>query len=121
MAHFVKLDDNNIVIDVIVVNNQTLNDLPFPESESIGIAFLTDWSNGYINWRQTSYNNNFRKRYAGIGYTYDANLDAFIRPKPYPSWFLNMNTCDWDAPTPCPDDGKIYDWDETTLSWVEIK
>ena len=120
MAHFAKLDNQNIVLDVNVVNNETINNLPFPESEPVGVAFLTDWSGGYTNWKQTSYNANFRKNYAGIGYTYDAVLDAFIAPKPYPSWLLNTTTCQWNAPIPYPADGKMYSWDEETQSWVEV-
>ena len=119
MAHFAKLDDNNVVLDVNVVNNQTIDDLPFPASEPVGVNFLTEWSGGYTNWKQTSYNGNFRKRYAGVNYIYDATLDAFIPPKPYPSWLLNTVTCDWNAPVPYPNDGKEYYWDETTQSWVE--
>lgn len=117
MAHFAKLDDNNIVIDVNVVNNDVVNNLPFPESEPIGIDFLTQWSGGYTNWKQTSYNNNFRKRYAGIGYTYDTSLDAFIAPQPYPSWTLDPVTTNWVAPVPYPTDGKDYTWNESTQSW----
>ena len=120
MAHFAKLDEQGTVIDVNVVNNETLNNLPFPESEPLGVAFLTEWSGGYSNWKQTSYNANFRKNYAGIGYTYDAALDAFIAPKPYPSWLLNTNTCQWVPPTPYPSDGNLYTWDEETLSWVQV-
>ena len=120
MAHFAKLNDQNIVLDVNVVNNETINNLPFPESEPVGVAFLTEWSGGYTNWKQTSYNANFRKNYAGIGYTYDAVLDAFIAPKPFPSWLLNTETCQWQAPTPYPSDGNMYSWDEATQSWVEV-
>ena len=120
MANFAKLDDQDIDIDVNVFNNETINNLPFPESEHVGIAFLTEWSGGYTNWKQTSYNANFRKNYAGFGYTYDATLDAFIAPKPYPSWLLNTTTCQWNAPIPYPADGKRYYWDEETLSWVEV-
>ena len=120
MAHFAKLDEQGTVIDVNVVNNETLNNLPFPESEPVGVAFLTEWSGGYTNWKQTSYNANFRKNYAGVGYTYDAVLDAFIPPKPYPSWLLNTNTCQWVPPTPYPSDGNLYTWDETTQSWVQV-
>jgi len=119
MAHFAKLDENNLVIDVNVVSNNDINDLPFPESEPVGVEFLTTWSGGYTNWKQTSYNNSFRKRYAGIGYIYDASLDAFITPKPFSSWTLNTQECDWEAPVPYPSDGKTYVWDESTLSWVE--
>lgn len=120
MGHFVKLDEQNLVIDATVVNNETLGNLPFPESEPVGVAFLTEWSGGYTNWKQTSYNANFRKNYAGIGYTYDAVLDAFIAPKPYPSWLLNTETCRWQPPTPYPSDGNMYTWDEAAQSWVKV-
>jgi len=120
MGHFAKLNDQGLVIDVNVVNNETLNNLPFPESEPVGIAFLTEWSGGYSNWKQTSYNVSFRKNFAGIGCTYDSVLDAFIYPKPYPSWLLNTETCQWQAPVPYPNDGKNYYWNEDTQQWVEI-
>lgn len=118
MAHFAKIDSNNIVLDVNVVDNQTINNLPFPDSEPVGIAFLTEWSGGYSNWKQTSYNASFRYNYACIGFTYDATADAFIPPKPYPSWLLNTQRYIWEAPVPYPTDGKVYIWDEATQSWV---
>ncbi len=121
MAHFAKLDENNNVMEIFVVNNVDCDDLLFPKSEPVGVAFLTQWSGGYTNWKQTSYNNNFRVRYAGIGYIYDADLDAFIPPKPYQSWLLNTTTCDWQAPVPYPSDGKRYYWNETTQSWVLLE
>ena len=93
MANFAKLDEDSVVLEVNAVSNGVLEDLPFPESEALGIAFLTEWSGGYSNWKQTSYNANFRKNYAGIGYTYDSVLDAFVSPKPYPSWLLDTETC----------------------------
>jgi hypothetical protein len=119
MAHFAKLDENNVVLEIHVVhNNELLQD--GVESESKGIQFLVDWSGGYPLWKQTSYNGNFRKNYAGIGYTYDATRDAFIPPQPFPSWVLNEDTCLWDAPTPMPTDGQFYRWDEPTTSWVVL-
>ena len=119
MAHFAKLDENNVVIEVLAVhNNELLQD--GVESEAKGIQFLVDWSGGYTNWKQTSYNRNIRKNYAGIGYTYDATRDAFIPSKPFPSWTLNETTCLWDAPTPMPTDGERYQWDEATTSWVAV-
>ena len=118
MASFAKLNDKNIVIDGIALDNETVDNLPFPESEPVGVAFLTEWSGGYTNWKQTSYTASFRKNYAGIGFSYDQNLDAFIPPKPYPSWLLNTNTCQWQAPVPYPNDGNLYIWDEATQSWV---
>jgi hypothetical protein len=114
MAHFVKLDDNNIVLEVNVVANAALDS---NNEEASGIAFLTEWSGGYSNWKQTSYNNNIRKQYPGIGYSYDPVADVFIAPQPYPSWSLDENY-DWQAPTPMPTEGRWY-WDEATLSWVE--
>jgi hypothetical protein len=119
MAHFAKLDENNLVIDINVVDNEDVLDLPFPESEPVGIEFLKNWSGGHTNWKQTSYNNNFRKNYAGIGCLYDAQRDAFISPKPFESWNLDEETCQWVAPTPMPNDGTIYVWDELTNSWIK--
>lgn len=120
MAHFAQLNDNNIIITVIVVNNDVIDNLPFPESEPIGIDFCKSLYGPDTNWRQTSYNANFRKNYAAIDGYYDATLDAFIPPKPFPSWLLNTETCQWNAPVPYPTDGKPYYWDEATLSWVEM-
>jgi hypothetical protein len=119
MAHFAKLDENNVVLEVLVVhNNELLQD--GVESEAKGIQFLVDWSGGYPLWKQTSYNGNFRKNYAGVGYTYDSARDAFISPQPFSSWVLNEDTCLWDAPVPYPTDGKFYQWDEATTSWVAV-
>ena len=120
MASFARIDENNVVTSVISVSNDVLNNLPFPESEALGIAFLTDWSGGYSNWKQSSYNANFRVHHAGIGYSYDPMLDAFVPPKPFPSWILNANTVLWEPPVPYPNDGKQYSWNEETQSWVEI-
>lgn len=121
MAHFAKLDENNIVIDVNVVSNDVVQNKSFPESEPLGVTFLSEWSNGFSNWKQTSYSASFRKNYAGIGFTYDANLDAFIPPQPYPSWTLNSEMCKWEAPVPYPTDGKTYVWNEPTFSWVLVE
>jgi hypothetical protein len=114
MAHFAKLDENNIVLEVNVVSNDVLD--PANEENS-GIAFLTEWSSGYTNWVQTSYNNSFRKQYAGIGYTYDPVNDIFVRPQPYPSWTLDDNF-DWQAPISKPTEG-VWTWDEEIGNWVE--
>ncbi len=119
MAHFAKLDENNLVLEVNCLDNNELL-VDGVEVEAKGIAFLTMWSGGYYNWKQTSYNGNFRKNYAGIGYIYDSTRDAFIAPKPYPSWLLDEQTCQWVAPIPMPDDEKPYNWDENTISWVAI-
>jgi hypothetical protein len=117
MAHFAKLDENNVVFEVhLVNNNELLQD--GVESETKGIQFLIDWSGGYTKWKQTSYNGKIRKNYAGVGYTYDSVRDAFIPPQPFPSWVLNEETCQWDAPVAMPADGQLYNWDEASLSWV---
>jgi hypothetical protein len=119
MAHFAKLDENNVVLEVNVIDNKNLLDSNGIEQEEVGVAFLVQWSGGYTNWKQTSYNGNIRKNYAGIGYTYDATRDAFIPPKPYASWLLNEDTCVWESPVPYPNDGNYYVWDEATTNWVE--
>ena len=120
MAHFAKLDENNVVIEVNVLNNDDINNLPFPESEPVGIEFLKNWSGGYTNWLQTSYNSNFRIHYAAVGYKYNNELDGFIPPQPYESWTLDSVTFWWKPPIPYPDDGKFYNWDEPTLNWKEL-
>jgi hypothetical protein len=118
MAHFAKLDDNNIVKQVIVVSNNELLDESGIESEQKGIDFCTNLFGG--QWIQTSYNGSIRKNYAGQGYFYDSILDAFIAPQPYPSWVLDADA-KWQPPTPYPvEEGKFFNWDELTLSWVEI-
>jgi hypothetical protein len=118
MAHFAQLDENNLVIQVIVVNNSECLDENGNESEAVGVAFCQSLLGG--NWKQTSYNGNIRKNYAGIGYQYDLTRNAFISPKPYASWLLNESTCQWDAPIPMPTGDKRHQWDEATTSWVEI-
>jgi hypothetical protein len=115
MSHFAQIDENNIVTQVLVIEQDVVDTGLFGEPSS----FI-----------QTSYNTQggvhklggtpLRKNYAGIGYTYDKNRDAFIPPKPFNSWVLNESTCLYDAPTPMPTDGKMYTWDENTTSWVEI-
>ena len=117
MAHFAEIGLNNVVLRVIVVANEELMDNG-QESEAKGAEFCRNLLGG--TWVQTSYNGNFRKNFAGIGFTYDQNRDAFIPPKPYPSWNLNEETCQWEAPVPMPQDGKNYAWDEPTTNWVEV-
>lgn len=117
MAHFAKLDENDTVIAVIVVNDEWLNDGTEVENEALGISALQTWS-GHPYWAQTSYNDRIRVRYAGIGYTFDRIRNAFIPPKPYASWVLDDATINWTAPVPMPAEGKWY-WDEETLSWQE--
>jgi len=119
MAHFAQIDQNNVVTQVIVVHNNELMDNGV-ESEAKGIAFCQSLFPG-TNWKQTSYNANMRKNYAGIGFTFDAGRDAFIPPQPFSSWVLNEQTYRWDAPVPYPQDGKNYRWDEPTVSWIQIQ
>lgn len=119
MAHFAKLDENNVVLEVHCVNNIELLTSEGQESETMGYAFLVRWSGGYSRWKQTSYNGTIRKNYAGVGYTYDSTRDAFIPPKPFASWVLNETTCRWEAPTPYPTDNKAYSWNEEQLVWIE--
>lgn len=118
MAHFAEIGLNNTVLRVIVVHNNDCIDENGNESETKGAEFCRTLLGG--TWMQTSYNANVRKNFAGVGYVYDSQRDAFIPPKPYESWVLNEDTCRWDAPTPMPQDGKPYIWDEPTTSWVEI-
>lgn len=119
MAHFAKLDENNIVLEVNSVNNDVLD--PNNE-EASGIAFLTEWSGGHTNWKQTSYNKNIRANYAGIGYKYDDLFDAFIPPQPYPSWKLNYTTFQWEAPVAKPQDTEeyFYKWSEINKEWIQV-
>ena len=117
MAHFAQLNDNNVVTQVIVVANEELLDNGV-ESEAKGIAFCQSLLGG--NWKQTSYNGNIRKRYAGIGYTYDADKDVFIAPQPYPSWTLDENT-EWQPPVTMPvEEGKRFAWFEPNQQWIEL-
>ena len=125
MAHFARLNETNEVIRVHVLNNEVITDGDGVEQEQLGIDFLTSLY-GAGNYVQTSYNHNFRKQFAGNGFTYDAAKDKFISYQPYPSWTLNEDTCHWEAPVAHPfdaagDDGKLYRWDEDTTNWVEIE
>lgn len=118
MAHFAQLDEFNIVRQVIVVANNECLDANGQESEAVGVAFCTNLLGG--RWLQTSYNNNIRVRFAGIGYKYDVVRNAFIPPQPYLSWVFDETTLDWVAPVPYPTDGKSYIWDEAIQNWVEV-
>jgi hypothetical protein len=117
LAHFCRLE-NNVVKQVIVVSNQDILDDKGQESEEVGIKFCSNLLGG--TWKQTSYNATIRKNYAGIGYTYDEGRDAFIAPKPFASWVLDEETCQWKAPVDMPTDDKRYSWDEESKSWVEV-
>ena len=116
MAHFAKLDDNNTVLEVVVINNNELLDGNGNENEEIGIEFLQAHFDHKM-WKQTSYNGNFRKNYAGIGYTYNSDLDAFVPISPFASWTLDTDTCTWISPVTYPTDGNHYSWDEQTQQW----
>ena len=125
MAHFCQLDENNIVTQVIVVGNDDCTDANGNEVESIGVAFCQKLLGAETNWKQTSYNNSTRVRYAGIGYSYNAELDAFIAPKPFASWVLNEETADWESPVGAAPSlteaevtaGSYYTWDEENGEW----
>jgi hypothetical protein len=113
MAHYAFLDENNVVTEVIT---------GIDETQLIEGLDTETW---YGNFRgqvckRTSYNGNIRKNYAGIGYTYDAERDAFIAPKIYESWVLNEDTCQWESPVAYPDDGLLYNWNEDSVSWVLV-
>ena len=131
MAHFAELDENNIVLRVLVVGNDDIVDENGDEQEQLGISFLRNIFGFNTNWKQTSYNGNFRFRYAGIGMTFDETLNAFIGSSPYASWTLNELTTEWDPPIPRPSlteeqasDGYFYVWNEdnyqsdNTTGWV---
>jgi len=125
MAHFAKLNENNVVTQVVVIDNKDTADVNGVEKEHIGAAFCEKLFGGA--WKQTSYNGTIRKNYAGIGYTYNAEIDAFVPPQPYASWTLNNDTAQWEAPVPMPEDAgtgeppKMYSWDEATTSWKETE
>jgi hypothetical protein len=124
MAHFAILNESNIVTRVEVINNDVILDGDGVEQEQLGIDFLTSLY-GAGNYKQTSYNRSIRKNYAGVGYTYDAVKDKFIKSKPFASWSLDEND-DWKAPITYPDDDKDYYWNEdnyqadNNTGWVEI-
>ena len=142
MSHFAKLDSNNLVTQVIVVNNSDITDVKGDEVESIGVAFCQKLLGADTNWKQTSYNNNMRGNYAGIGYTYMTNVatlgvgstDIFIRQQPYPSWSVGVGTAEWYPPnnpgiapaltTSERNAGKVYVWNESnyqsnpSTAWV---
>jgi hypothetical protein len=110
MSHFAEVDENNVVLRVLVGDNDMPNE---------GYDWFVENLGG--TWIKTSYNGSIRKNFAGIGYTYNEELDAFIPPKPYDSWSLNESTCLWQAPVAYPQDGRAYLWNEESLLWVEIE
>ena len=122
MAHYAFLDDNNIVTEVIVGVDEYITQTDLDGTEVGGSS--ESWETWYGNFRgqtckRTSYNGNYRKNYAGVGYTFDSAKDAFIPPKPFPSWVLNEDTCVWDAPIPHPEGEGLWFWDEDSLNWIE--
>jgi hypothetical protein len=127
MAHFCQLDENNVVTQVIVVAQLRLPRMPtgVEKEEHIGAAFCEKLLGG--TWKQTSYNGSIRKNYAGLGYTYNTDIDAFVPPKPFASWLLNEDTAQWEAPVAMPADAgtgeppKRYTWDEDSVNWIEVQ
>ena len=117
MAHFSEINSEGIVQRVIVVDNNDCKDAEGNESEAVGAAFCNNLLGGI--WKQTSYNANIRTNYAGIGYKYDEELDAFIAPQPFSKWILNEETAQWEAPVPYPEDEKIYTWNDNKGEWEE--
>lgn len=125
MAHFCKLGIGNIVEEVHVVNNEVITDSTGNEQEQLGVDFLNNLYGTRDVWKQTSYNGSFRKNFAGIGYKYDSERDAFISPQPYNSWTLNEETCTWIPPIPFPtiteeNKDNIYQWNETNQNWEVV-
>jgi len=122
MAYFAKLGTGNIIEAVISINNSVITDSNGIEQEKLGLDFINKLYNTRDVWKQTSYNRTFRKNFAGIGYEYDQTRNAFIPPKPYNSWILNEDTCNWEAPVSKPQDDNRYTWNESTLTWniVEV-
>lgn len=125
MAHFAQLNQDNVVIEVIVVDNAVIDDLPFPDSEPPGVVFCQSLFGAETRWVQTSYNSSFRYNYAGVGFVFDPTASpfgAFIPLQPYPSWALNPATFVWEAPVPMPTrpwptDVVTYTWDELAVAW----
>ena len=110
MSHFAELDDNNIVLRVLVGDNNMPNE---------GYDWFVENLGG--RWVKTSYSGSIRKNFAGIGFAYDEERDAFIAPKPFDSWSLNEDSCRWQSPVPYPQDGRLYIWNEDTLTWIEVE
>jgi len=126
MAYFAKLGTGNIIETVISINNSVITDSNGIEQEQFGVDFINKLYNTRDVWKQTSYNNNIRKNFAGIGYSYDQTRDAFIPPKPFNSWILKEDTCRWEAPIPSPssytnEQDKLiqFRWNENILNWEE--
>jgi len=119
MAYFAQIDDEGIVLQVISISNDDAPDPATENSEPVGQSFIANVLGLTGEWLQTSYNNSFRKQYAGPGFTYDADADVFIAPQPFPSWSLNENY-DWQAPVPMPETEGTWVWDEGAGEWVDL-
>ena len=119
MAYFAQIDEDGTVLQVISISNADAPDPAPANSEPLGQAFIVDVLGLPGEWRQTSYNGNFRKQYCGPGFRYDADADVFIAPQPFPSWTLDADH-DWQPPVPMPTEGGPWMWDEASLSWVEV-
>ena len=122
MAHYARVNNENIITFVTPIPNEMITDINGVEHEDWAFKHLYETIPDSLGdrWVQTSYNNNFRVRYAGLGYSWNEELNAFIPPKPYESWSLNEETCLWEAPVAYPTDGEVYDWDEDLGDWVKI-
>ena len=119
MAHFAEINDQNIVQRVVVVANDVLLDENGVEQEALGVSFCEQLLGG--SWKQTSYNSNFRKNFAGVGFSYDVARNAFLRPRPFVSWTLDEETCKWQPPVAYPSDNNEYEWDEVNQAWSLIE
>lgn len=119
MAHFAEINNQNIIQRVIVVANDVLLDENSVEQESLGVSFCEQLFGG--SWKQTSYNSNLRKNFAVIGFSYDDARNAFLPPRPFVSWTLDEETCQWQPPVACPSDDNEYDWDEINQTWSLIE
>ena len=119
MAHFARLNENNSVTEVHVLNDSVITDENNVQQEQLGIDFLTDLYGGGW-WKQSFKDGSSRKNHANTGFSYDKTRDAFIPVQPFASWTLNESTCLWEPPVTYPDDGKNYKWDEATTNWEEI-
>ena len=117
MAHFARLGKGNIVEQVVVVHNNVITDANGQEQEQLGVDFLNNMYGTNDVWKQASYNSSFRKNFASVGFKYDQYRDAFIEPKPFPSWTLNETTCQWEPPVAKPDDNRLYTWNEENQQW----
>jgi hypothetical protein len=122
MAHFAQLDSANNVIQIVAINNAEVDNLPFPNSEPLGISFCQSLYGDETIWKQTSYNGSFRRQYASVGGFYYPPVDVFAFPQPYPSWSFDPQTANWNPPTPMPSipAGYMAVWSEFDLQWYIV-